>query len=197
MAMDRVFTGKNATISLSIKPGTPEEDAAGTAITAYGGAPTSVVVGRATGVHVAISTNLHEFHQIGQRHAVVLHPGDISISGSLDHAYVSGAMIALLLGKGAVGKGGPGEPFPQPAFDLTIQMRDPAFAEKPPKPDGGPSAQIVVTGVKFQNWGFQLPEDDFVMENITFRALALHLTDIDLNTNGAAQPIDLAKAFPA
>jgi len=32
-------------------------------------------------------------------------------------------------------------------------------------------------GVKFENWAFSLPEDDFVMENVTFKALFLEVDD--------------------
>src|SRR4051812_38148584 len=116
MPMQNVFTGKTAKITLNNGTGGPERDVAGLVMGSYLGAIAPVVVGRATGVHVAVTTNLEEFHEIGRRHAVVLHPGDISISGSLDRAYVSGALITLLLGKGVAGQGGAAEPFPQPAF---------------------------------------------------------------------------------
>ena len=32
-------------------------------------------------------------------------------------------------------------------------------------------------GVKLQNWGYSLPEEDFVMENVTFKALTIRVAD--------------------
>jgi hypothetical protein len=176
MTMQNVFTGKTATITLNNGAAGPERDAAGQVLKPYLGTTPPVVVGRATGVHVAVTTNLEEFHEIGHRHAVVLHPGDISISGSLDRAYVSGALITLLLGKGAVGKGLGAEPFPQPAFDMTVTMNDPAVPNA--------TAKIELIDVKFHNWAFRMPEDEFVMENVTFRALSLNITDTPADGNG-------------
>jgi hypothetical protein len=169
MAMQTVFTGKNGEISLSNgAAGQPERDAAGQVLPAYLGA-SPVIVGRATGVHVAVTTNLQEFHQIGQRFPVVLHPGNISISGSIAHAYLSGAMITLLLGKGATGKIDATEQFVQPAFDITLDLSDPAVSNE--------KAEMVLVDVKFHNWAFRIPEDDFVMEDVTFRALSIKITD--------------------
>jgi hypothetical protein len=179
MPMQNVFTGKTAKITLNNGAASPERDAAGQVLKPYLGTAPPVVVGRATGVHVAVTTNLEEFHEIGRRHAVVLHPGDISITGSLDRAYVSGALITLLLGKGAAGQGGAAEPFPQPAFDMTIAMNDPAVPAA--------TAEIVLTDVKFHNWAFRMPEDEFVMENVTFRALRLDIVDTPAPPDGSGQ----------
>ena len=44
-------------------------------------------------------------------------------------------------------------------------MRNPAL------PDN--SSTITLFGVKFEQWNFSLPEDDFVMEAVTFRALRI------------------------
>jgi hypothetical protein len=176
MAMENVFTGKTATLTLSqgTDPKRPNENTDSAAVLkTYFDSPSSVVVGRAVGVQVAVTTNLEEFHQIGSRLPVVLHPGDISISGSIDRAYVSGALVTLLLGRGAVA--GFPEPFAQPAFDMFITLADPGVTAVT-KPTT--SASVLLSGVKFQNWALRLPEDEFVMENVTFRALALHVIDV-------------------
>ena len=104
---------------------------------------------------------------------MVLHPGNIHISGSIDHAYLSGALILLLLGKGAAPSNA--EPYVQPAFMIMLDLTDPAIP--------GSTASLVLDGVKFQNWGLKIPEDDFVMENLTFRALTLQVTDTDPKGN--------------
>jgi hypothetical protein len=174
MPMQNVFTGKTGQIRLSAgtELSATEQAAANTVITNNLGAP-PVVVGRCTGIHIAVTTNLEEFHEIGARFPVVLQPGDISISGSIDHAYVSGALITLLLGtQGVSGQGHDAEQggtFAQPAFDIHVKLNDPAFPNA--------SAEIVLTDVKFHNWAFRMPEDEFVMENVTFRALKFQIVD--------------------
>jgi hypothetical protein len=35
------------------------------------------------------------------------------------------------------------------------------------------SSKLVLFGVKFEKWSFSLPEDDFIMEGVTFRALRI------------------------
>ena len=203
MPMQSVFTGKTAKITLNAAAAQassagaanagagggqlpPERDAANKVLSSsyFGGAPP--VVGRATGVHVAVTTNLQEFHEIGRRHPVVLHPGDISISGSIDRAYVSGALITLLLGQGVTKQGAAAEPFAQPAFDITVALNDPAK----PGPNGNPTAELVLSEVKFHNWAFRIPEDDFVMENVTFRALSFEIVDQPAPPDGDGKAIN-------
>lgn len=174
MPMQNVFTGKTGKITLNAgtESSAAEKSAAADVLTKNLGAP-PVVVGRCTGIHVAVTTNLEEFHEIGARFPVVLQPGDISISGSIDHAYVSGALITLLLGtQGVSGQGRDAEQngtFAQPAFDIQIALNDPAFPNA--------TAELVLTDVKFHNWAFRMPEDEFVMENVTFRALKFQIVD--------------------
>jgi hypothetical protein len=177
MAIQNVFTGKNATLTLRAPPNAnaPEQnDANITAQFFFGNA--TPAVGRATGIQVSVQTDLAEFHEIGARLPVVLHPGDIHISGTIDRAYVSGALIVLLLGRATAAN--QAEPFAQPSFGLTIDLADPAVP--------GNKAELVLDGVKFQNWGMTIPEDDFVMENVTFKALTLHINTQQPSSGGAA-----------
>jgi len=48
---------------------------------------------------------------------------------------------------------------------MVITLRNPAL------PDN--SSTITVFGVKFESWGFGLPEDDFVMESVSFKAIRI------------------------
>ena len=179
--MHNVFTGKTASITLA-GSGNPElalEAADATKVTTAYFGPGAVAVGRATGIQISVQTGLDEFHEIGARMPVVLHPGDISISGAIDRAYISGALITLLLGKAAAALA---EPFVQPAFDILVHLKDPAVAGTSPTDQ----AQLVLHGVKFHNWSFRIPEDDFVMENVTFRALSLEIVDQVFATPGAS-----------
>lgn len=188
--MHNVFTGKTASISLA-KSGNPdlamEAADASKVANAYFGAD-AVTVGRATGIQVSVQTGLDEFHEIGARMPVVLHPGDIHISGAIDRAYISGALVTLLLGRGAALLA---EPFVQPAFDIIVHLNDPAVTGSvgaTSKPD---QAQLILHGVKFHNWSFRIPEDDFVMENVGFRALSLEIKDQAYPApNGSPTPVN-------
>jgi len=36
---------------------------------------------------------------------------------------------------------------------------------------------VTLHGVKIENWSYQIPEDDFVMEKVDFRALWISVED--------------------
>jgi hypothetical protein len=169
--MQNVFTGKTGSITLfkSSSGFQPELDDAATVLNTSFGAETTVV-GRATGIHVAVQTDLEEFHEIGHRHPIVLQPGNIHISGSVDRAYLSGGLIMLLLGQRGLDQKQPAI-YPQPSFSIRLDLNDPAAPTN--------TAELVIDGVKFQNWALKMPEDDFVMENVTFRALTLGILDTE------------------
>jgi hypothetical protein len=97
MPNTNVFTGSDATLTLAIDS-TPEGQAAKETIDFYRLSP----VGRATNVEVYVQTDLEQFHEIGKRHAAALRPGNINISGKIGRAYINGALLRLLLGKGAL-----------------------------------------------------------------------------------------------
>ena len=61
------------------------------------------------------------------------------------------------------------EPYPQPSFNLIIGLNDPATP--------GTTSTLTVHGVKMENWGYAVPEDDFVMESITFKGLFITVED--------------------
>jgi hypothetical protein len=125
-------------------------------------------VGRATNVEVQVQTDLELFHEIGKRHPAALRPGNINIIGKIDRAYINGALLRLLLGKGAL-PAREAEPYPQPSFNLMLDLKDPAVP--------GTSSTITVHGVKFENWAYNLPEDDFVVEAVTFKGLFITVED--------------------
>ncbi len=168
MANPDVYTGANGALVLA-RHGIDEPEGADTeAILAPYGLSNSAVVGRVTGVEIHVETDLEEFHQVGHRHATSLHPGNIHIRGKVDRAHVNGALLYLLLGKGAANTQQK-EPYVQPALDMTVNLDDPA--------NPGVKSALVLYGVKFENWGFVLPEDDFVLENATFKALRVSVSD--------------------
>jgi hypothetical protein len=163
MPNTEVFTGSDATLTLAVEAG-PEGDAAKEIIEFYKLSP----VGRASNVSVYVQTELETFHEIGKRHPVALRPGNIDISGEIGRAYINGALLRLLLGKGAVPTR-EAEPYPQPSFNLMLDLKDPAVP--------GNSSTLTVHSVKFENWAHNLPENDFVVESVTFKGLFITVED--------------------
>jgi hypothetical protein len=158
-----VFRGSDATLTLASED-TPEGQAANEIIEFYQLSP----VGRATSVEVYVQTELELFHEIGKRHPAALRPGNINISGKIGRAYINGALLRLLLGKGAL-VAREAEPYPQPSFNLLLDLKDPAIPTT--------SSTLTIHGVKFENWAYNLPEDDFVMESVTFKGLFISVED--------------------
>ncbi|MES1241718.1 MAG: hypothetical protein ABUT39_08885 [Acidobacteriota bacterium] len=125
-------------------------------------------VGRVTSVEIRVDTDLEEFHEIGRRHASSLHPGNIHIHGKIGRAYINGALLYMLLGRGA-SPNNVAEPYVQPALAMNVVLRNPAAP--------GHRSVIDLYGVKFENWAFSLPEDDFVVESVHFKALRINVRD--------------------
>lgn len=126
-------------------------------------------VGRLYNVRICVTTDLREYHEIGRRHPVSLHGENISIDGSVDRAVVNGALLLLLLGRGAAATKGETEPYAHPSFNMHLRLNSPAVPED--------TASLDLTGVKFSSWAYTLPEDDFVMEHVTFKALTIAVVD--------------------
>ena len=160
-----VFRGNDATLTLAVEA-TPEGQAAEEIINFFQLSP----VGRASNVEVFVRTELETFHEIGSRQPVSLNEGNIYVSGKVDRAYINGALLRLLLGKGAL-TAREAEPYPQPSFNLMLDVKDPAVP--------GTSSTLTVHGVKFENWAYSLPEADFVMESVTFKGLFITVDDIE------------------
>jgi hypothetical protein len=165
MPFTDVYTGANGTLVLNGGDGAEGADASAILdLPAY----SIFDVGRVTNVELYVETELEEFHEIGRRHAVSLHPGNIHVRGKVGHAYINGALLYLLLGRGAL-PNTTNEPYVQPALTMNVSMQDPAIP--------GKRLLLDIYGVQFQNWSFALPEDDFVMENVSFKALRINVRD--------------------
>jgi hypothetical protein len=181
MPNTNVYTGSNGTLTLAEEDTAEGKDAK--AVTDLFDLQT---VGRVTGIQVAVVTDLEEFHEIGRRHPTSLHPGDIHISGSVERAFINGALLFLLLGKGA-SPTAVAEPYVQPTFNMTVALTDPAFP--------GALESLELRGVKFQNWSYALPEEDFVMENVTFKALTIRVVGKTAPAGGG-DAVAAAPQFP-
>lgn len=187
MPLTNVYTGSNGTLTLA-NVDSPEGQDGVAVIDTY----QIRTVGRVTGIEFCVQTELEEFHEIGRRHAVSLHPGNIHISGKVNRAYINGALLYLLQGRGsqATEVDEITSPYVQPTFNIDLEMKDPAFP--------GGSVRLSLEKVKFQSWSFAMPEDDFVMENVTFKALSIRVLDRPAPEGGAGggEAPALAVAFP-
>lgn len=181
MAMTNAYTGANGTLTLA-----DESSPSGADAKAVMDTYEVRTVGRLTGVSVRVDTHLQEFHEIGRRHAVSLHPGAVSISGTVDRAVINGALLFLLLGRGARATQTP-EPYVQPQFSMTLSLHDPAVP--------GATAALELKGVMFENWGAVMTDDDFVMENVRFRALTISVLDKEAPAAGG-DAVAKAPSFP-
>ena len=162
MANTSVFTGADGSLTLSTPEGT-EGEKAQEVIDAH----EMISVGRVNNVTVNVTSDVKAFHEIGQRYATELRPGNVSIIGNIGRAYVNGAMLKLLLGEAADGR--PASSWAQPSFNITLLLENVAT----------PGLRNIVTlhGVKLNNWNYHMPEDDFVMESVEFQALYMTVAD--------------------
>lgn len=127
------------------------------------------VVGRVTNVAIAVSTEIKPFYELGSRSAKELRAGNIAISGSVERAYINGALVKLMLGAYAENEESPG--FTIPNFDMKLILDN-----LMPAGDDGNSV-LTVYGVVFDTWQAALPEDDFMLERLTFKARRLAIAD--------------------
>ena len=163
MPNTHVFTGMDGAISVAVESGV-EGDAAKAVNDTYSLTP----IGRATGVTVQVSSVMQPFHEVGQRYATELRPGNVNVTGTIARAHVNGALLKLMLGDAAAGSR-PGGAFVSPSFNLSLRLENPGFP--------GNASTLTVHGVKLDGWSFTMPEDDFVLEQVSFRALWVSVAD--------------------
>jgi hypothetical protein len=130
-------------------------------------------VGRVKGIEVYAHQDIRRFYSIGTNLPTELRTGNIKIWGKIKRAYINGALLRLLMGKYAVEGENPESPIDAPAFDINIQLKTPDI------PEDGPDqlAKITISNVILDNWSFNIPEDDFVLEEATFQALRVLVHD--------------------
>lgn len=157
-----VFRGSDASLVLAVDNNESVEGQLAEAL--IGNYEFSSVVGRLQNVQVKVENELRPYHELGKRFPTELRPGNINVSGFIERAHINGALLKLLLGDGAKSPPPTGA-IPQPSFNIVISLKNPAL------PDN--SSTLTVFGVKFESWSFTLPENDFVMEGVTFKALRI------------------------
>ncbi len=163
MPNTHVFTGLDGAITVAVETGV-EGDAAKAINETFGLTP----IGRATGVTIEVTSDIRAFHEMGQRYATELRSGNVWIAGTIGRAHVNGALLRLMLGDGAKGTR-PGSTFVSPTFNLSLRMENSAFP--------GNASTVSVHGVKLDRWSYTMPEDDFVMEQVGFKALWIGVED--------------------
>jgi hypothetical protein len=164
MANTSVYTGADGSITLSTVAANGREAEVAQGIL---DANDLVTIGRATGVMLEVRSEVRAFHELGQRYATELRPGNVSVRGTIQRAYLNGALLRLLLGEAADGR--PAQSWAQPSFNVTL------LAENAAVP--GVKSTLTLHGVKLDQWSYTLPEDDFVMESAGFQALYLTVAD--------------------
>ncbi|HEX7333963.1 MAG TPA: hypothetical protein VF290_20835 [Pyrinomonadaceae bacterium] len=157
-----VYRGSDGTISLAVEAG-PEGDKANAINEAYSLTP----IGRVTGVTVRVTNDVEAFHELGQRFATELRPGNINVYGTIERAYINGALLKLMLGDAADAR--PAGTFVSPSFNLNVRLENPSLP--------GVTSTVTVMGVKVEEWVYNLPEDNFAMEKLSFRALWVKVED--------------------
>jgi hypothetical protein len=157
-----VYRGSDGTISLAVEAGL-EGDKAKAISDAYALTP----IGRVTGVTVRVTNDVEAFHELGQRFATELRPGNVNVYGTIQRAYINGALLKLMLGDAADSR--PAGTFVSPSFNLNVRLENPSLP--------GVTSSVTVMGVKIEEWNYQLPEDDFAVEGVTFRALWVKVED--------------------
>jgi len=177
MALNHIFTGAHGTISLAVE-GQPAQQADFNAITAAYGETVFNPVGVVEEVEICVQTELQEYYELGSRDVHQLLPGNVHISGKIGRAYINGSLLYLLLGRGAKPNGLTSI---QPRFALNLEISDPSKTSD--------KVKLSVTGVKFENWAVRTPQQTFIMENITFKAVGIGVTDTQDGT-------ELNVAFP-
>lgn len=152
-----VYTGADGAIVLSAPEGL-EGDAAKAVLTEH----ELTVVGRVQNVRIEVRSEIYPYNEIGQRYPTQLRAGNVSIRGTFGRAYVNGAILSLLLGEARSGR--PAASWVQPAFNVTVRIANAS---------NGAVNTLTLHDVKIDNWVYNLPEDEFVMEQAGFQALYL------------------------
>lgn len=162
MPNSSVYTGADGSITLSAGQG-PEGEQAQAVMSAY----ELITVGRVQNVRVEVHSEVRAFHEIGQRYATQLRPGNVTVRGTIGRAYINGALLRLLLGEAAEAR--PAASWAHPSFNITLLVENAAAP--------GVRNTLTLHDVKIDTWVYAMPEDDFLMESVGFQALYLSVAD--------------------
>lgn len=164
MANTNVFTGADGSLTVAGLQ-TEEGKKAQGVVDTYQLTP----VGRATDVRVEVTTAIRPFHELGQRFASELRSGNVNVQGTIGRAYINGALLKLMLGDAANAGAAISATLIQPQFNITLVLDNPAFP--------GVKSTLTIIDAKFENWTYNIPEDDFVLESVKFKARLVNVLD--------------------
>jgi hypothetical protein len=156
------YFGTDGVLTLSDPVGVPGET-----FTGYFGE--SGTVGRLKNVTLHASMAIRPFYELGSRAAKELRAGNIAIGGTVERAYINGALLKLMLGEYAENQESTG--FRIPMFNMKLTLDNMKIAGE----EG--NSVLTVYGVIFSTWQFDLPEDDFVLEKLNFQAHRIAVED--------------------
>jgi hypothetical protein len=124
-------------------------------------------IGKAQDVRIEVHSEVRPFHELGSRFPTELRSGSVAIRGSIGRAYINGAMLKLLLGEASNQR--PAASWAHPAFNISMIVENAA--------NPGVRNTVTLHDVKIEDWVYNMPEDDFVMESLNFQALYLSVAD--------------------
>lgn len=130
-------------------------------------------VGRVKHIEVYTHQDIRAFYSIGTNLPIELRTGNIKIWGKIGRAFINGALVRLQLGRYAVEGENPESPIAAPSFDIILHLKTPDVSDD----DYDYMTKMTISKVIFDNWSFNIPEDDFVLEEVTFQALRLLMDD--------------------
>src|SRR5205807_1801615 len=101
-----------------------------------------------------------------------LRAGNIHIGGTVERAFINGAMLKLMLGQYSETE--EATVLKLPSFNMKVSLDN-----LKPQGDAG-NGILTVYGVMFDTWQFNLPEDDFVLEKLSFKARRIMTEDTEV-----------------
>ena len=163
MFNESTYYGTDGVLTLNVAEGEP----GASTVTDYFGE--SGQVGRLKNVSVYVTMEVKAFHELGSRAPKELRAGNIHIGGTVERAYINGALLKLMLGDYAENEETAG--FKVPSFTMKVELDN-----LTPTNEKGNNI-LEVRDVYFDTWQFNLPEDDFVLEKLSFKARRVIVKD--------------------
>lgn len=115
---------------------------------------TPATVGKARSVSVEVTRSSETVYEIGSSDPACIKEGRKEITGSIEHMYVSDAFYDAI----------------QPERPKT-----PSFTLKA-KIGTTPDKTITLSGVKLESWSLDVPQDDYLVESVDYKATSCDLT---------------------
>jgi hypothetical protein len=161
----RTYFGTDGTLTVARQEAVEPET-----LTSYLGEGNAV--GRVVNVGLSISTEVKAFHEIGSRLPRELRAGRIQTRGTIERAFVNGALLRLMLGEYAVSEESAG--FTIPTLDMVLTLDN----QMPPGDEG--NSVLTVYGVMFDSWNMGVPAHDFVLEGLSFQARSARISETEV-----------------